>query len=47
MKKISEIVEAMSRLSNKISQDDLKQGLYGVIGTIGNSLIVRILFSKI
>ena len=48
MKKMSEIVETMSRISNKTTLEDLEQGLTGVIGTIGNSLIVEIIFfSKI
>lgn len=44
MKKLSEIVGTMSKISNKTTLEDLKQGLNGVIGTIGNSLIVRFLF---
>ena len=48
MKKMSEIVGTMSSMSNKTTIEDLKQGLSGVIGTIGNSLIVKIFFfSKI
>ena len=44
VKKLSEIVGTMSKISNKTTLEDLKQGLNGVIGTIGNSLIVRFLF---
>ena len=44
MKKMSEIVGTMSSMSNKTTLEDLKQGLNGVIGTIGNSLIVKIVF---
>lgn len=44
MKKVSEIVGTMSKISNKTTLEDLKHGLNGVIGTIGNTLIVKFLF---
>ena len=44
MKKVSEIVGTMSEISNKTTLEDLKLGLNGIIGTIGNSLIVKFLF---